>query len=105
MIHNFWFGYWWPSVKGNGPEDITSLLIVTVIASLVIPAARRWWVAREQAVHAKLEHNAKLLAHIIRHSDEIPNHDRHGNLLVDVPLEPVQTVPPAQSSAKKVTPK
>ena len=87
-LHNFWFHYEWPSLVGNGPEDITSLIILGVVTGIFVPRVRRWWIAREQAVHVKLEHNAKLLTHIIRHSDEIPNHDRHGNLLVDLPAEP-----------------
>lgn len=69
----FWFGYWWPSVKGNGPEDITSLILVGIVTAIFVPRVRRWWVVREQHLHAKLEHVMKQNAHIIHHSKAIPN--------------------------------
>ena len=46
----FWLGYWWPSIKGNGPEDITSLIVVSIAASFLVPRVRRWWRARAEAV-------------------------------------------------------
>lgn len=81
-MSNLWFGYWWPSIKGNGPEDLTSLAITALIASVLYPPLRKWWKERERAVHAKIEHNATLLAHIIKHSPDIPNHDHEGKPLV-----------------------
>lgn len=71
-MSNFWFNYWWPSIKGNGPEDVTSLIIVGIIASIVIPKMRAWWVKREQILHAKLSHVMRQQAHLIKHSD-VPN--------------------------------
>ena len=64
-LPGLWFGYWWPSIKGNGPEDITSLVVVAIVTGLFVPRVRRWWVAREQALHAKLDH-------IIKHHPDIP---------------------------------
>ena len=77
-LPGLWFGYWWPSIKGNGPEDITSLVIVAIVTGLFVPRVRRWWVAREQALHAKLDHSARLLRHVIEHHPDIPNEDHHG---------------------------
>ena len=65
-LYNFIFNYWWPSIKGNGPEDATSLLIVGIVTAIVVPAVRHW-IAREVShVHAKLDH-------IILHHPDIPN--------------------------------
>ena len=82
-MSNFWFNYEWPSIKGNGPEDLTSLLIVFILTSVFYPPLRRWWLGREQALHAKLDHNAKLLKHVIKHSPDIPNADHNGVPLVE----------------------
>jgi hypothetical protein len=82
-VSNFWFNYWWPSIKGNGPEDMTSLLIVGILTGIFVPRVRRWWIAREQAVHAKLDHNAKMLMHVIHHSPDIPNEDHNGVSLIE----------------------
>lgn len=69
----FMFGYEWPSIKGNGPEDGTSLLLVTVVTGLVYPPTRKW-IERELAhVHAKLDHNAHILRHIVEQSPHIDN--------------------------------
>jgi hypothetical protein len=85
-LHTFWFSYEKPSLIGNGPEDLTALIIVTVVSSIFVPRIRRWWVAREQEVHAKLDHNAKLLMHVIKHHPDIPNEDHNGVSLIK-PLE------------------
>ena len=104
-MSTFWNHYWYPSLTGNGPEDVTSLIILGVLTGVFVPRVRRWWVDREQALHAKLDHNATLLKHMIRHHPDIPNADRHGNLLVDVPPEPVKKVAAKRAPAKKVSPK
>lgn len=81
-MSNFWFGYWWPSIKGNGPEDLTSLVIVGVVTAIFVPKVRAWWIAREKAVHEKLDQSIKLSKHLIKHHPDIPNEDHNGNPLV-----------------------
>lgn len=85
MLHNFWFNYEWPSIRGNGPEDITSLIVVGIIASFVVPRIRHWWATREAAMHDKINHMLKQNAHIIKHSEEIPNESHDGSVLSEVP--------------------
>lgn len=83
---HFWSNWEWPSLRGNGPEDLTSLLIVTIIASIVVPRIRRWWVRRAEdakheaaILHAKLDHAIKQNAHLIKHGgDHIPNVSHDG---------------------------
>lgn len=69
----FFNHYYWPSITGNGPEDVTSLLIVGVLTGIFVPRVRRWWIAREQHLHAKVDLMLKQNAHIIRHHPDIPN--------------------------------
>jgi type II secretory pathway pseudopilin PulG len=91
-LPTFWFGYWWPSIKGNAPEDITSLIVVGIVASFVIPAARRWWKRRaaaaraaEQRLHDKLDHVLKQNAHIISTNKNISNVHEDGTDMTRVP--------------------
>lgn len=65
-MSNFWFNYWWPSIKGNGPEDVTSLLIVAAVTVIVVPRVRRWIAQEAGHFHAKLDH-------IILNHPDIPN--------------------------------
>lgn len=84
MIH-FWQTYEWPSLIGNGPEDITSLIIIGIVTGIFVPRVRRWWVAREQHLHAKIDHVLETQAHIIKHHPEIPNAHADGTDLTTVP--------------------
>lgn len=77
--HTLWFGYTWPSLKGNGPEAIIQTVAYAVIAVAVWPVARRF-ARREMAkVHERVDaHRDELLAelaetrralhHLIKHS-------------------------------------
>ena len=84
-LYTFYFGYWWPSLKGNGPEDVTSLIVAGVLTSIFVPRVRHWWVAREEHLHAKLDHVLKQNAHIIHHSRAIPNQHADGTPINEVP--------------------
>ena len=99
-LHTLWFGYTWPSLKGNGPEALVQTVVYGLIALIFVPPVRRWFKKEYDKVHAKidkghaelhakLEANAALSRHIIRHSKNIPNEDRDGNLLIK-PLEESQ---------------
>lgn len=61
-LHTFWFGYWWASIKGNAPEDVTSLIIVAAL----VPAVRSWFLTHIEHLHAKLDH-------LIIHTEGVPN--------------------------------
>lgn len=51
-----WLHYELPSLVGNGPEDLTSLLIVTVVTALVYPPVRAWIRRELDHLHAKADH-------------------------------------------------
>ena len=85
-LYNFWYGYWWPSIKGNGPEDVTSLLIVGTLTAVFVPVVRRWFKAHIEHLHAKLDH-------IIVHSKEHPQRGS-GPVLSTVSRNPPRTHQP-----------
>lgn len=64
-MSNLWFSYFWPSLKGNGPEALVQTVLYAGIAALVWPPARRWFKREYQEVHAKLDH-------VIKHHPDIP---------------------------------
>lgn len=69
-LHAFWFNYEWPSIKGNGPEDFTSLILVAVVTAVLVPAVRHWI---ERHVHSEFAHLHAKIDHVILHSKSIPN--------------------------------
>ena len=92
-----------------GPNLVASIIqfaVIFVAATLLYPPFRKAMerIAHEAnaEVHAKLERNAKLLQHVIRHHPGIPNTDRHGNLLVDPPEAPKKAAPVKKAAVKKV---
>lgn len=83
-LHHLWFVWGWPSVKGNGPEDLMATVALGVITAVLWPRARRAvhrFVDRKAEAlktHVGLVHaqsNADLhqkLDHIITHHPDIP---------------------------------
>lgn len=64
-MHELWFGYFWPSIKGNGPEEIVSLLVIGTASAILVPVVRRWIRGEADKLHQKLDH-------IIKHHPDIP---------------------------------
>lgn len=65
QLHHLWFTYAYPSLLGNGPEDLIHLLILGGLAAVFYPPLRKF-IAREwNHMHAKLDH-------IIEHHPDIP---------------------------------
>jgi hypothetical protein len=72
----FWilyFGYLWPSLKGNGPEAIAQTILYGLIALAVYPPLRVIAKREAEHLHAKMDH-------IIKHHPDIPSFDdqKHG---------------------------
>jgi hypothetical protein len=95
-LSNLWFGYAWPSDKGNGPEALMQTIIYAAIAVVLVPAVRRFVKAQfarvhdklsngEAELHAKLDRSIALGEHIIKHHPDIP------------PLPKPRKVPPPAS--------
>ena len=55
-IHQQWFGYWWPSDKGNGPENITWTAAAILATSLIYPPIRHYINREFEKVHHKIDH-------------------------------------------------
>lgn len=87
-LYNIWYGYGWPSLKGNGPEALVQTIVYGIIAIILIPPVRRWFKAEYQKVHDRLDHAherqeeiTRHLQHIIKHHPDIPPlppKDKHG---------------------------
>lgn len=67
-----WFGYWWPSDKGNGPENIQWSLIAAAVVAIFVPAVRAFFKRHFESVHAKMDEVHRMAAHIIEHHPDIP---------------------------------
>jgi hypothetical protein len=75
-----WFGYCWPSLKGNGPEAVIQTVVYFVLAVVFIPRFRRWLKGEFDRLHNRHGKQAELLGdlhrkldHIIRHHPSIPD--------------------------------
>lgn len=65
MIHTLWFGYFWPSLKGNGPEALIQTAVYGALAYILIPPVRDWFNNHMKSLHEKVDH-------IIKHHPDIP---------------------------------
>ena len=61
-----WFGYTWPSLKGNGPEAAAQTIIYAAAAYLLLPPIRTYIDSHVKSIHAKMDH-------IIKHHPDIPD--------------------------------
>ncbi len=68
-MHNIWYGYFWPSLRGNGPEALFQTVVYALIAVTFVPVVRRF----EKRMHAKFDRAIALSEHIIKHHPDIPN--------------------------------
>lgn len=67
-LYTLWFGYVWPSLKGNGPEAVVQTIVYGAIAMAVYPPLRKWSRAEITKVHHKLDgHHRELLKQAERH--------------------------------------
>ena len=64
-MSNLWFGYFWPSLQGNGPEALIQTVVYGAIAVLFVPPVRHWFEREHDKIHAKMDH-------IIFHHPDIP---------------------------------
>ena len=78
-LHHIWFGYAWPSLEGNGPEDLIRTTIAVVLAAIILPQVRRFFQRGWGKLHGKLdslgghhETTQRMLQHIIDHHPDIP---------------------------------
>ena len=64
-LYTLWFGYVWPSLKGNGPEAVVQTIVYGAIAMAVYPPLRKWsrdGHHRELLKQAERHHKAHLAA-------------------------------------------
>lgn len=108
--HHLWFGYFWPSLQGNGPEALVQTVVYGAIAYAIVPPFRKWvngHFKRVQETHDSI--HAKLDAH---HAEHIKlakeHHAEHMDLAIFHHAKQVgelaDRLPKKAVGAKKVTP-
>ena len=70
---NLWFNYFWPSLKGNGPEALVQTVAYAAVAVAVYPPLRKWATKEERAMRAELHSKVD---HIIKYHPDIPDFHR-----------------------------
>lgn len=85
------YGYWWSSIKGNAPEDATSLILVAIVTAVLIPAVRHWI---ERHVHSEFAHLHAKIDHVILNTKAIPN-EVPGVPESHQPKPPIPPIPPS----------
>ena len=53
-LYHYWFTYEWPSLQGNGPEDVTSTLTKGALLAALIPVIRKFIKREVKKAHAEL---------------------------------------------------
>lgn len=54
-LYTLWYGYAWPSLKGNGPEAVIQTVLYAAAAVLLIPPVRRWLKKEAEQAHAEIK--------------------------------------------------
>ena len=65
-LYTLWFGYFWPSLKGNGPEALVQTVVYGLIAYAFVPVFRKFINSHMKSIHRKLDH-------VIKNSPDIPD--------------------------------
>jgi hypothetical protein len=52
-LYSLWYGYFWPSLKGNGPEALVQTVTYGAVGLTLIPVVRKF--LRNEAKKAHLE--------------------------------------------------
>ena len=73
VLYTLWFGYTWPSLKGNGPEALAQTVAYAAVAFAVYPPLHRWATKEERAMNAELH---RKVDHIIKYHPDIPDFHR-----------------------------
>lgn len=76
VLYTLWFGYAWPSLKGNGPEALVQTIAYAAVAMAVYPPLHRWVTKEERAMRAELHRKVE---HIIKYHPDIPDYVSPGH--------------------------
>ena len=76
VLYVLWFGYFKPSLYGNGPEALIQTVAYAAVAVAVYPPLRKWATKEERAMRAELHSKVD---HIIKHHPDIPDYVSPGH--------------------------
>jgi hypothetical protein len=54
-LPSLWFGYTWPSLKGNGPEALVQTIVYGAVAIILIPPVRKFIKREFDKVHKTIK--------------------------------------------------
>ena len=69
VLYELWFHYGYPSLTGNGPEDLMSTTAKFCLAVAIYPPLHKWVTREERALRAEMH---RKMDHIIFHHPDIP---------------------------------
>ena len=75
-LYVLWFGYFKPSLYGNGPEALIQTVAYAAVAVAVYPPLRKWATKEERAMRAELHSKVD---HIIKNHPDIPDYVSPGH--------------------------
>lgn len=68
----WWVAYFWPSDKGNGPENLQWTALAISVTALLVPVVRKALKREAEKLHAKMDHLHDKVDHVIFHSKDVP---------------------------------
>lgn len=71
-LYTLWFGYTWPSLKGNGPEALVQTVVYAAIAYAFYPPFRAWLKREGSKLHDKIDLLHAKADHVIEHHPDVP---------------------------------
>lgn len=111
-MYTLWFGYFWPSLKGNGPEALVQTVVYAAAAVLLIPRVRRFLTRHiVTPLHAKLDaHHQAMKAQAEGHHEALleqaeGHHEQHMETLKKHHEEILKSVKPKPVVKKAAAPK
>jgi len=92
-LHHLWFGYFVPSLWGNGPEALVQTVVYAALAVIFIPPVRHWFAGHFKGMK---EHAEKLHEEALRLAED--HHKQHLDLVKAHHAEVLSTLNPQVSS-------
>jgi len=96
-LGSLWFGYAWPSVKGNGPEAALQTILYAAFAVAIIPPVRRAFLKHIHSVERRIAvaHEAEQAHHeeAKAHRDEMHESIKAIHRHLGIEKKPAPTLP------------
>jgi hypothetical protein len=61
-FYTLWFGYGWPSDRGNGPEALQQTIVYAAIAAIFVPIVRHFFLRELKKAHDEVHEHLHHIA-------------------------------------------